>query len=69
MAEFLHLLQRTRTVTEYETEIRRLTAFVPDLAMLKQLRFKFEDGLNLNIRRYMTVTPSLSFAKIVDSAH
>ena len=66
--EFHHLRQGTRTVTEYEAELRRLAAFVPDLATPSQLRFKFEDGLNLNIRRYMTVTPNFSLPEIVDSA-
>ena len=43
--EFLHLRQGTRSVSEYEAELRRLAAFVLDMATTAQLRFKFEDDL------------------------
>ena len=54
VVEFYHLTQGTRTVTEYEAELRRLSRFVPDSERTDSLlAHKFEEGLNMDIRAAM----------------
>ena len=44
-------------MTEYETEPRELSEFVPKLANFKEyLCSKFEEGLSLKIREKMSIT-------------
>ena len=56
-SELGRLIQGSRSVSEYKADMQRLAAFIPDLATPQYLRFKFEDGLSLSIKKYMTVTP------------
>ncbi|XP_039115300.1 uncharacterized protein LOC120250538 [Dioscorea cayenensis subsp. rotundata] len=67
--EFMRLVQGNKTVTEYETELKDLANFVPELAPTEEvLCSKFEVGLNLGIRERMTVTSKQSFKEMVQSA-
>ena len=51
---------------EYETELRELAEFVPEMASLEEyLCFKFEKGLNLEIREKMFVFGSQNYKKVV----
>ena len=48
--EFFRLRQLGKSVMEYETELRELAEFVPEMASSEEyLCFKFEEGLNLEI--------------------
>ena len=48
--EFFRLRQLGKSVTEYETELRELAEFVPEMVGSKEyLCSKFEEGLNLEI--------------------
>ena len=48
--EFFKLRQFGKSVTEYETELRELSEFVPEMTNFeKYLCSKFEEGLNLEI--------------------
>ncbi|KAH7678998.1 Retroviral ribonuclease H protein [Dioscorea alata] len=65
----MRLVQGNKTVTEYETELKDLATFVPELAPTEEvLCSKFEVGLNLGIRERMTVTSKQSFKEMVQSA-
>ena len=68
-SELVRLTQGSRFVLEYEADMRRLAAFVPNLAIPQYLHFKFEDGLSLSIKKYMTVIPQFTLAEVIDSAH
>ena len=49
--EFFKLRQWGKSVIEYETELRQLAEFVPEMAGFEEyLCSKFEEGLNLDIR-------------------
>ena len=55
--EFMTLTQGSRSVVEYETELKDLAAFVPELVGTKEmLSSKFEGGLNLSIKEKMSIT-------------
>ena len=63
------LTQGSRSVVEYETELKDLAAFVPELVgMEEMLSSKFERGLNLSIREKMSITGAQSFKEIVQQA-
>ena len=50
----------------YETELRELAEFVPELANLKEyLWSKFEEGLTLEIQEKMSVSGSQSYKEAV----
>ena len=56
-------------VTEYETELRQLAEFVFEMARFEEyLCSKFEEGLNLEIRKKMSVSGSHSYKKMVQLA-
>ena len=49
--------QLGRTVVEYETELRELAEFVPEVINSEDyLCSKFEEGLNLEVREKMFVS-------------
>ena len=51
---------------EYESELRELLEFVPELANSKKyLCSKFEEGLTLEIREKMFINETQSFKKVV----
>ena len=51
---------------EYETELRELLEFVPDIASFKKyLCSKFEEGLNLKIREKMSVSGNKNYKEVV----
>ena len=63
------LTQGSRSVVEYETKLKDLAAFVPELVgSKKMLASKFEGGLNLSIREKMSITGAQSFKQIVQQA-
>ena len=67
--EFFRLKQFGKTVTEYETELRQLAKFVPELANSEEyLCSKFEKGFSLEIREKMFVFDSQSYKKVVQLA-
>ena len=67
--EFITLTQGSRSVVEYETELKDLAAFVPELVGTEEmLASKFEGGLNLSIREKMSITGAQSFREIVQQA-
>ncbi|XVF07246.1 hypothetical protein REPUB_Repub06bG0122200 [Reevesia pubescens] len=67
--EFFRLKQYGKTVTEYETQLRELLEFVPELAVTKEyLCSKFEEGLSLEIREKMPITGSQSYKEVVQLA-
>ena len=48
-----------KTVIEFETELRKLVEFVPELANFEEyLCLKFEEGLTLEIRKKTSVSGS-----------
>ena len=56
-------------MTEYETELRELAEFVLEVAGFEEyLCFKFEEGLNLNIRKKMFVFGSQNYKEVVQLA-
>ena len=58
-----------KTITEYETKLRKLAEFVPELANSKEyLCSKFEEGLTLEIREKMSIFDSQSYKKVVQLA-
>ena len=67
--EFFRLRQLGRMVTEYETELRELTEFVPEVINFEDYLYsKFEEGLNLEVREKMSVFGNQSYKKIVQLA-
>ena len=53
-------------MTEYETELRKLSEFVPKMANFEEyLCFKFEEGLSLEIREKMFITRTQSYKEVV----
>ena len=55
--EFMTFTQGSRSVMEYETELKDLAAFVPKLVGTEEMwGSKFEGGLNLSIREKMSIT-------------
>ena len=58
-----------RTVVEYETELRELAEFVPEVINSEDYRCsKFEEGLNLEVREKMSVSGNQSYKKVVQLA-
>ena len=58
-----------RTVTEYETELRELAEFVPEVSNSEDyLCSKFEEGLNLEVREKMSVSGHQSYKEVVQLA-
>ena len=56
-------------MTEYETELRELAKFVPEMAGLEEyLCSKFEKGLNLEIREKIFVFESQNYKEVVQLA-
>ena len=64
--EFFRLKQWGKSVIEYETELRELAEFVPEMAGLEEyLCSKFEEGLNFEIREKMFVSGSQNYKEVV----
>ena len=58
-----------RTVAEYETELRELAEFIPEVINFEDyLRSKFEEGLNLEVREKMSVSGNQSYKEVVQLA-
>ena len=56
-------------MTEYETELRELAEFVPEMAGLEEyLCLEFEEGLNLEIQEKMSVFSSQNYKEVVQLA-
>ena len=56
-------------MTEYETELRELTEFVLKVACSEEYLYsKFEEGLNLEIRKKMSVFESQNYKEVVQLA-
>ena len=67
--EFFKLRQWGKSVIEYEIELRQLAKFVLEMVGSEEyLCFKFEEGLNLNIREKMSVSDSQSYKEMVQLA-
>ena len=67
--EFFRLRQWGKSMTEYETELRQLAEFVPEMAGSEEyLCSKFEKGLNLEIREKMSVSGNQSYKEMVQLA-
>ena len=64
--KFFRLSQFGKTITEYESKLRELVDFVPELANFEEyLCLKFEEGLSLEIREKMSVFSSQNYKKVV----
>lgn len=64
----MKLIQGNITVTEYESELKDLASFVPELAPIEEvLCSKFEGVLNLDIRQRMEATGTQIFKKVVQT--
>ncbi|XP_039143934.1 uncharacterized protein LOC120281061 [Dioscorea cayenensis subsp. rotundata] len=64
--EFMQLNQGNKSVIEYETELKDLAKFVPELVGSEEvLCSKFEAGFNLSVRERMSVTRNQSFKEVV----
>ena len=58
-----------RTIAEYETKLRELVEFVPEVINSEDyLCSKFEEGLNLEVREKMSVSDNQSYKEIVQLA-
>ena len=56
-------------MTKYETKLRELLEFVPDLAYSeKYLYSKFEEDLSLEIKEKMSIIGTQSYKKVVQLA-
>ena len=67
--EFFRLRQLGRTVVEYETELRELAEFVPEVINSEDyLCSKFKEGLNLEVREKMSVFGNQSYKEVVQLA-
>ena len=56
-------------MAEYESELRELTDFVPELVNSEEyLCSKFEEGLSLEIREKMSVSGSQNYKEVVQFA-
>ena len=67
--EFYNLRQGAKTVTEYETELRELSLFVPEMTHDDEaLCAKFEAGLNLSIREKMSIIDSCTYKDVLQLA-
>ena len=67
--EFFRLRQFGKTVAEYDSELRELADFVPELANSEEyLCSKFEEGLSLEIREKMSVFGSQNYKEVVQLA-
>ena len=63
------MTQGSRSVVEYETELKDLAAFVSELVRTEEmLASKFEGCLNLSIREKMSITGAQSFKEVVQQA-
>ena len=60
--KFFQLRQFGKIVAEYETELRKLVEFVPELANSEKcLCSKFEEGLTLEIQEKMSISGGQSY--------
>ena len=67
--EIFKLKQFERSITKYETELRELVEFVPELANFeKYLCSMFKEGLTLKIREKMSIIGSQSYKEVVQLA-
>ena len=70
--QFLNLKQRNLSVAVYEKEFSHLSKYAPKSVLTKAFRrWKFEDGLNEFIKRYLTLVTSLkqvNFYQLVQAA-
>ena len=56
-------------VVEYETELRELAEFVPEVINFEDyLCSKFKEGLNLEVREKMSVFGNQSYKKVIQLA-
>ena len=61
--------QLGRTVVEYETELRELAEFVPEVINFEDyLCSKFKEGLNLEVREKISVFGNQSYKEVVQLA-
>ena len=61
--------QLERTVAEYETELKELAEFVPEVINSEDyLCSKFEEGLNLEVREKMSMSGNQSYKEVVQLA-
>ena len=67
--KFFRLRQFGKTITEYETELKELAEFIPQLSNFEQyLCSKFEKSLTLEIRENMSLSGGQSYKEIVQLA-
>lgn len=67
--QYMRLIQGSKTVAEYETELKDLANFVPEIVGSEEaLCSKFEEGLNLSVREKMAITGTQSFKEVVQLA-
>ena len=52
-------------MSEYETEFRELSEFIPELNFEEYFCSKFEKGLSLKIREKLSVSGSQSYKEVV----
>ena len=56
-------------MTEYETDLKELAEFVPEMAGFEEyLCLKFEEGLNLKIREKMSIFGNQNYKEVVQLA-
>ncbi len=68
-AEFYKFRQGPKTVTEYESEFRALLKYVPEISASEAaVCTKFEDGLRMEVRRYMGKVMPRTYKNMLETA-
>ncbi|RVW70601.1 Transposon Ty3-G Gag-Pol polyprotein [Vitis vinifera] len=68
-AEFIHLVQRNMTVTEYAAKFTQLSRYAPNVVADEQMRAEqFQEGLRLNIRAQVAPFMLRTYSEVVARA-
>ena len=68
-AEFIHLVQRNMTVTEYAAKFTQLSRYAPNVVADEQMRAEqFQEGLRLNIRAQVAPFMLHTYSEVVARA-
>ncbi|RVW18031.1 hypothetical protein CK203_117136 [Vitis vinifera] len=68
-AEFIHLVQRNMTLTEYAIKFTQLSEYAPNVVVDEQMRAEqFQEGLRLNIRAQVAPFMLRTYSEVVARA-
>ena len=68
-AEFIHLVQRNMTLTEYAIKFTQLSEYAPNMVVDEQMRAEqFQEGLRLNIRAQVAPFMLCTYSEVVARA-